>query len=370
MPLSHLKRSLFAIIAGLGLLSWVVYSVYAQSGDLSPIYTNSGPEQFAWSTNSTNFTFLGSTAQRGVQIAEPNWYSYNVVTAILNSTSTWPLQPELTSAEIANFNPFLVGNTTFMFVSPNERYVVYTRQDTQALALGDRLLEQSYPMPNISIPSPTTGTDQFRVLWSADSTAFTVIFASAYSDEFGTLYVRGFTDNPATIEMLPIGATLIDGRAFRYLKVYDISADGSLVLLSGTEVFPNTDLPPSRPKLILWNPFSPEDGEIFDAFTGEIKGASFESDENNLLIVNEQGLVRFDRTTGEITVVNSDIGAGWVSQVLFSPDGEHAALIHEDLNAGNKTIYIICIADVTIPTFKPTVFEILTSALHAYTVQN
>lgn len=347
MRLCRLILSIFTTIVG---VSPFVYSIDAQSDDLTPIYTNTAPEQFAWSTDSTNFVFLGSTTQRGVQIPEPNWYSYDVATAILNNASTWSLQPVLTSTEIANLNPFLAGNTTFMFVSPNGRYVVYTIQDTQALALGDRLLGQVYPIPNVFIPSPTIGTDQFRVLWSADSTAFIAIYASAHSDEFGILHVRGFADNPVKIEMLPIGATLIDGRAFRYLNAHDISADGSHVLLSGIEVFPNTDLPPSPLKLILWNPSSPEDGEIFDMFTGQITGASFEADENSLLIVNEQGLVRFDRTTNEIAILNSGIDSEWVSQALFSPDGEFVALIHEDVNTGNKTIYIAHIADIVIPT--------------------
>ncbi len=348
MQPKHLIRSIFALVVGLSFAPSDSHSIYAQSEDLTPIYMNSAPEQFAWSANSANFVFLGSTAERGVKLSEPNWYSYDTATVLLNQSTIWPLQPMLTSADIAAFNPYLVGNTSLMFESPNGRYVVYTIQDTQELAISDLQLEQTYSIPQVSIPDSTTGTDQFRVLWSADSTAFTVIFESAYGDDFGTLYVRGFADNPVAVVMVPIGAALIDGRAFRSLDIHDISADGSLVLLNGTEIFPNTDLPSSLPKLILWNPSSPENGQIFDVFTGDIKGASFELDENNLLIVNEQGLVRFDRTTGEIAVLNSGIGAGWVSQALFSMDGEYAALIRDDMNAGNKSIYIIRIADVVI----------------------
>src|SRR5690606_3699658 len=98
MRLCRLILSIFTTIVG---VSPFVYSIDAQSDDLTPIYTNTAPEQFAWSTDSTNFVFLGSTTQRGVQIPEPNWYSYDVATAILNNASTWSLQPVLTSTEIA-----------------------------------------------------------------------------------------------------------------------------------------------------------------------------------------------------------------------------------------------------------------------------
>lgn len=76
-----------------------------------------------------------------------------------------------------------------------------------------------------------------------------------------------------------------------------------------------------------------------------IRGASFEADESKLLIVNELGLVRFDRISKQVAVLNSAISAEWVSRALFSPDAEHAALIHEDVDAGNKAIYVIQIAD-------------------------
>jgi hypothetical protein len=256
----------------------------------------------------------------------------------------WPLQPVLTTAEIRIFKPLLVGATTFIFASPDGRYLVYSMQDTQRLVIGDRMLGQTYLLPDISIPDPTTGPDQFRILWSDDSTAFTVVFASAFSDEFGAVYVRGFADNAATIETVFIGASLIGGRAFRHLTVHDLSADGGLILLSGAEMFPNSDLPPSLPILILWNPAAPEDGEVLVSLPGKIRGASFEADESKLLIVDERGLVRFDRISNQVAVLNSNISAEWVSQALFSPDAEHAALIHEDADAGNKAIYVIQIA--------------------------
>jgi hypothetical protein len=342
----HLLRILSILLTiGSVLIGPLAYYSFAQPDNLNRIYINSAPEQFVWSADSRTFVFLGSTAQRGVEIAASHWYSYDVAIAALNPSSIWPLQPVLTSTEIKIFNPLLVGATTFMHASPDGRYVVYAMQDMQRLALGDRLLGQTNLIPDVSIPDPTTGPDQFRVLWSADSTALTVVFASAYSDEFGAVYVRGFTHNPAAIETVTIGASLIDGRAFRHLTVHDLSADGSTILLSGAEIYPNSDLPPSLPIPILWTPAAPKDGEIFDSLAGMIRGASFEADESKLLIVNELGLVRFDRISKQVAVLNSAISAEWVSRALFSPDAEHAALIHEDVDAGNKAIYVIQIAD-------------------------
>lgn len=344
MQFKRLICPIFAMVVGFSLTLSISQSIYAQIDDLTPIYTDSTPEQFIWSANSARFVFLSTTIERRVQLSEPNWYSYEPVTATLSQSSIWPLQPVLSSAEIANFNPFLAGNTTLMYVSPNERYVVYTIQDTQDLAIGDRQLQQSFPIPNFLIPDPTGGSDQFRVLWSADSTAFVVIYEPGYNDgdELGTFYVRGFADEPAVVSMVQIGATLIDdGRTFQHLNTHDISEDGSLILLSGDEIFRNTDLPPSNPKLILWDPDSPDGAEIFDMLGENVIGASFEADENSLLLVNERGLIRFNRTTGEITLLNSDIDSGWVTQVLFSPHGEYAALIYEDIDVGNTKIYVI-----------------------------
>jgi hypothetical protein len=68
----HLRHILSTVltVVRLSLLSSLGNGIFAQPDDLTPIYTNSAPEQFAWSLDSQTFVFLGSTAQRGVEIVD------------------------------------------------------------------------------------------------------------------------------------------------------------------------------------------------------------------------------------------------------------------------------------------------------------
>ncbi|MBA3868364.1 MAG: hypothetical protein H0X30_04365 [Anaerolineae bacterium] len=341
----YLRRWLLILLVGL--IGASGFPAAAQENQMMPIYTNTSPRHFAWSVDSSRFVFLGSSVERSaVKLAEPDWFQYDTSTHDLSSFSVWPLQPTLTASDTQLIGP-LTDNQPFIFVSPNGRFLVYTTQETQKLAIADLQLAKTYTLADLTIPNPTFGPDSFRVLWSADSNAFTVMYEPAYGEDFGTIYVHGFASNPTDVEDIYIGAFAINGHGVRGLNIQDISTDGRLILLSGIEIIPDSDGTPMT-NLILWKPDDPEAAQVVSVLSGDVKGASFATnDENTLIFANERGLQTYDRMTGVIRSLKPTINTDGLRQALFSPDGKNIALIIDHPTEGNSSISIYPTSTVT-----------------------
>jgi hypothetical protein len=238
------------------------------------------------------------------------------------------LQPALSTTEMQEFTPLSSERPSFIYESPNGQYLTYAIDETYELTLANRQpIEKIVLQPGVTIPDPISGPDAFNVMWSNDSTAYTVMYASAFSDDFGTIFVSGYTSDISSGSNLYIGESGFNGRYFRHLRIHDIASDGKLVLLTGEEVIPNSDAQDFSSKLILWNPATPDSGEILDSVaSNEMWGASFANNENKLLFINKRGLLQYDRLSGETIVVSSDFSADWVQNAIFSPRGDKVAI--------------------------------------------
>jgi hypothetical protein len=311
---------------------------------LTPIYVGTIPSNLSWSTDNQDLIFLGTGIERAVNVSTADWYKYDTLTNTLSQYQTWPLQPALSTTEKQEFMPLSLKRPSFIYGSPNGQYLTYAIDETYKLTLANRQpVEKIVLQPGVTIPDPISGPDAFNVLWSNDSTAYTVMYASAFSDDFGTIFVSGYTSDISNGVNLYIGESGFNDRYFRHLRIHDIASDGKLVLLTGEEVIPNSDAQDFRSKLILWNPATPDSGEILDSIaSNSVRGAGFANNENMLLFINDQGLLQYDRLSGETIVLSSDFSSNWIQDAIFSPLGDKVAITSSVVD-GTIQIFVVAV---------------------------
>lgn len=217
--------------------------------------------------------------------------------------------------------------------------------------IGNRAKREFFASAGV-ILFPFATPDAFNVIWNADSTAFVVtnttigghpeyIYGANYENDLADLRSENFrlpSDEP-------VG--LFDGDA-----AYDISDDGSSVLLRFTKDDPNILSPDELPRqLAIWRPLNINATQILtDIDARRIIGASFAPyDENKILFVNEVGLIEYDLITTQTRIITDEVSAsiGETSpfeQAIFSPDGYRIAL-KKEIEYGTWGIYIIDLLD-------------------------
>src|SRR5688572_28249488 len=104
-----------------GLLSAPPEQVQAQG--FHPIYHFGNVSDMSWSTDG-RLSF-----KSGMWVPSGTWYEYYPEAQMLIEVPSWPRQPNLSADELAFFRPTKDQDTgqinTFMFSSPNGRYVVF-----------------------------------------------------------------------------------------------------------------------------------------------------------------------------------------------------------------------------------------------------
>ncbi|MEO8606860.1 MAG: hypothetical protein ABI690_03215 [Chloroflexota bacterium] len=287
------------------------------------IYSNY-TQNISWSPDSSYLAFQDFNYPQKVVLSEPGWSKYDVMDSVLTQQNNWPLLPALTLNERQLFKPLTDsdGQDYWMFISPDVRYMVYTRlvDDDIFITLADRQNGQSMSTQlealNIS------ATDSFNVLWSANSETFvTFVTPLQMSEPEFFNRISNYANGLSGLTTQEIGFFLrINDEDFGTTDIYDVSGDGRFVLVKGYNAING------ETRLILWDAMNPESPISFDPFTQPwvtdkwVFAAAFKpGDESKILVVNRDGLVEYDRQSGNTTLLRTGIIAG---KTRFSPNGE------------------------------------------------
>lgn len=335
----------FMMLCSIGFASSQPSHISAQSY-LVPIYTTSGYiSHLSWSVDGGAIAF-----------GDEGWHLYDTSTRQLSVQENWPFQTILTSEEIAFFSPATDGKTlATIYQSPDQQYIIYggegvsnyADQIAWQLNIGNRATREFFASTGV-ILFPFATPNTFDVIWSADSTAF-VVTNTTFGGHPEYIYGTNYADDLADIKLenfrLPSGEPvgLFDGDA-----VYDISNDGSSVLLRYTKDDPNILSPNELSRqLAVWRPLDFNATQILtDIDARRIIGASFAPyDANKILFVNEVGLIEYDLVTTESRIISDEVSASTsetspLEQAIFSPDGHRIAL-KKEIEYGTWGVYVI-----------------------------
>ncbi len=302
------------------------FQLSAQSDQPEPIFTGA-VRSIRWSQDSQSLIFQGRLRnddfEHGVDVTDQSWHQYDVATQSLTQGNHWPLQPTLSGEELQLFNPF--GNS-FIFLSPDERYIIYDNADGPT-TLGDRLTGQLFLT---SIPASTSrNTDVFSVMWSEDSSLFVLATYATVIPLPLIRYGTHYTADVASTQVQYAFPTIGD-EEYVPDQVYDISADGRLLLFLGQPLTSQHQI------LLVWDTADSAGGYTVEA--RRVIGASFvPGDESKLLFVNEEGLVQYDLATGTEVILRTNINSEMADMAVFSPDGQYVTL----LNRITHLLYVV-----------------------------
>ncbi len=324
--------------------------LFAQPTPTAPLYIGGSVGQIAWSNDGQNVAFIEKSSSNAVELPEPEWMHWIEVDAVSQSISThtiWPFQPTLTQQELKAFAPQTSGRTSFIYESPNHRYLVFARgTEVASLTLADRQTNQAITvLPELHILSPDRGPDGFKVHFSADSTAFTVTYEAGFTDEDGLVYVSGYAFNLSDAFRVVIG-DIGQNLEARYRRIEDLSEDGKSVLITGLPDASSYD----KRHLYQWDASSLQSRDVTPAQVTNVKGAAFSPQtEDRLLMVTEAGLISYNHLTDEMLTVRDDITSdGAADKAYFSPIGEYVLLSAE--TESHTDIYVFDLRPNLLPT--------------------
>lgn len=312
---------------------------FSISGDDFP--TRMAFSQAAWSGDGRWFWFTHYASGFGREgaIGDPVTFGYQVAQNLLQDFPLEPVQSVFSAEQMTLFDAAL--STTWL--SPNGRYVVYSTSRQvcgteigcgNGIGLADVLTGTS-----IFIDKPVDAGHYVR--WSEDESAFLVIDAGFYGGVGGVWYVQvpsSFQDE----DMLP--ADLLANYPLGSPAFVDISTNGEQVFVRGIE-------DGVLRGLYRWSVQMPNSPSQFSAFSNGqhlfenevISGASFiPNDEQHILAITEQGIIRCNVETDEREVINASVHAGNVYWGFFSPDVRYVAVYTiTDIENGGGQINIV-----------------------------
>lgn len=303
----------------------------AQDALPDPIYSGPFPRSWSWSADSLQFAFTNGIEPipAAVEMNDEDWFEYDVTTRLLIRHIQWPLQPTLTDAEETIFSP----GATFMFASPDGRFLIYAgdRQPDELfwMKIADRQNQKASNLPDFVL-SPTSGTEDFNVLWSADSASF--VTSSTSENGYNIVdYTSNFQSDLSKATVEDIDGGRFHKRLFTVLKAYDVSDNGEIVLCELEEYTETVDQSNLPLKLAIWNTEKDSIAQVIDNLDGKtITGASFAAgDDSKLLVTNDSGLIEYDLSTDTSTILYPAFKG---NAVIFSPDAHYAAIIADNGN--------------------------------------
>lgn len=303
--------------------------ITAQDHERQPIYE--GPvTSLTWSTDS-RFLSFATYDNPDVQIPSDTldngyiWYNYNTELQTLDKSEVWPFYPALSDAERENFNPL---DGSYIFLSPNRRYVVYAAQDhvldtSQSmvrfgLVIGDLETEERVNL-HLYVENPMHGPQDWHITWSADSSAF-VVFDQQLTPVL--TYVAGYTNQMADVQVIPLD--MPNGTAWR---IYDVSQNGRQLLLNvSTDTFEFHIMVWSVPEITPLHIISDFDTRLL------VRGnATFApNNPNRIFLHNEQGLIAYDSDSQQAIVLDDTFPFVDGDLTAFSPDGRWLAYYRWD----------------------------------------
>jgi hypothetical protein len=264
------------------------------------------------------------------QLAEPTIkpQAYNVASFLLSPFYIALSPQQVTTFEARDLNAYL---------SPDKQKIIYTTASRPCdemgncfdqLAIAELQSGKHYLLGTGGNYAHDSG---YELRWSQDSSAFTTSIYPNYGDGKDIYLVTGLRNDPPQLNSLWLTTVYNAQRPF-----LDMSSDGMSLLLSA-------DMLGYTNSLVLWhsgtkathnrlqkflkdNPgFAMSDGELL--FEKEIVGAAFYSrNKNEVLIVNRDGVLRYNVLTQRGEIVNPNINSKWAKEVIFSPNQDYAAV--------------------------------------------
>ncbi|KAB2860848.1 MAG: hypothetical protein F9K46_09315 [Anaerolineae bacterium] len=310
----------------------------------------------SWANDSSRFVFQEDSTNVGLHTAGDNsWYQYALDNQQMTNSETWPLQPNVTTTQWQMFEiyPPNIFNSSFLFVSPNGRYIVYSSSqsaderpmllplgvadlNTNQYAIVDDLL-----VANSAIFSRPT-IDFNHIQWSPDSQFFTVSTERPASGrEIYWVDISNGVNNPE-VQSLTQTITL-EGVEFDSHKVFDVV--GHHVLLYGGNR--------GNRSIVVWDAALDDGYEI--PVVGEVAGAKLYGENlDQVRFVDENGLKQYHQSTSVVNTLDTTVTSTWATGgVYFSADGQHLA-IYDDGQGGPSRLYMLPVTDPMAPTSTPT----------------
>lgn len=331
-------------------LALVPHSSSLAQEPYEPVYESiAGIVNVSWSFDGRILTFQeafpleGGMPDIGVQSVQfDTWHQYQTDVGILPGQRIWPQQQlatESLQAEIA-LATSREGKPSFTFPSPDNRYLIYAAPQPAGwdrpgwpLAIADLRGGTHVLLDDMVAVSLINFGNAYNVNWSADSTAFTVQTLTI-NGERRTYYVTDFNEEIERVSSICLceGISINDEVRYPY-RAYDISADGSRVLLE--DVTNGTER-----RLFVWDLENPAQSRTIAQGSQYIAAAFSLEDENRVLFVSLDGLAEYNLEDGNTRVVNAAISSRWADEAFFSPDRSQIALI-DTSDLGASSLYVI-----------------------------
>jgi hypothetical protein len=341
-----LRRSLIIFLA---LCLLAIQPVRVRGQNTQPIYNGLPIVDLSWSTDSQLLVFADEVGT--------GWFTYDLKTQRLTlTTGEWPLQPILTSAE-ADFLKPIASLTSAdsltpaadqisskMFLSNHQQFIVYAGKRVEAteagwlLNIGD-LLNKKVIQTSIEVVHPFGDVDDFNILWNKKNTVF-VVGATPLNGGPLFIYVWGF-QNGSRAQTIELFSLSFAGVTYQPDEVYVLSSNGQQVLMRLLNLKSiNATVPLNR--LFIWNAAVPNKSRLIEGIdNNNILGAAFApDDEQQLLIVNAQGLINYALPDHKIRVLDATINSTMYSKVLFSPDSKWLAVVMQAKD-GTESVRIV-----------------------------
>ncbi len=331
-----------ALVFGL-IVSNSRHITFAQS-ITSPIYKVSlgFVDSIRWSNDGHSLVFQDLTLGNGLETDQESWVEYDVATKQISRSKRWPLQPTLTATQIQNFEMATdtkSGQLTFAFISPDSRFMVYGATPPMDwysshagwpigiadLKTGEHLVTDmpTYRLSGINY--------YFVVKWSKMSNAFTVTTVTGYTATH-IYYFTGFANGVTKTSAKEISEGLsVDGRSIEPYDVYDISADGTKLLLNARNP-------------LLWD-MSTGKGKTISG-KNQLFAASFSpGSDKQFLFMDTASIssVDADSLTESLNLkaTSNFKSLGRIGGAIFSPDTKMSALIQIDTKLNQSAIYVL-----------------------------
>jgi WD40 repeat protein len=302
----------------------------AQAADVQPVGKpvfkdgSISPSSIFWWGNRLYFTDTNTYSDLHVT------YQYDLKTQRLEPIASTPWLVDLAPQQREHYRAV----STKAYISPDKQMMVYVSQAdkfspaegglrSHLFAIGQHLDDPKARGWYFPIRAGADFTRNY-IYWNDNSNAFLLMYDSPYGGGTSLRYIKLNRVHPDG----EIRETTLEGFD-TFQSIYDISPDGNRIL------FPSFD----GYELRLWDARIPlQDGDtdascatktIADAKT--IGAAFIPDDENHILMVDGQGISRYDLNTHIRQSINPKINSAWAGWASFSPDNQYVALLGENL---------------------------------------
>lgn len=267
-------------------------------------------DTFEWASDSSRLAFYNHELDPGslgsptsVALQKPFWQFFDLQAQSLSQPQrTWPLSPLAVHPSLKE-----IVETQFVKVSPRGNYLFYTGQLNGKTGIPDA------PIPPAELRLADTATGETLsadiptwlggflaadpvVLWSeTGNAAVMMLFTSAVGDILVT-HISITETAPLTIERHDFKNALIGSSQFtaagpRIDRLYDISDDGKLVLVTGQRADLGLSAASAKSQLVLWSVDAAIESTVIDTFDADnVCHAAFAPDTpDEIMIISQDG---------------------------------------------------------------------------------